>query len=361
MRVAGVQPGMQTIGVGCRSQRIRRQLACLLITAALARADAFAQSLDVKSPAVDVRTTVRTLLRSADPVQRAWGAWWSTQFQIRDVTDVLQDIVASYVEGASVGESVATDLALDALIQFRAVVPSDLAMRAYERRPAQALILLALNKDADEALLTIAHRESGLPWFAASNLLLERRAAGFAEVLLQNLTLSAQLTITLDGSGYGGGFGGGTGRGCGGGAYTEGLPPWPWYELRSSARTGMLVLAQGPRPVYYERFVGPPGRGPSGGSHTIGGPQTSDRIEYLNVLAGTNNRPERLRGYESYSVQWRDGMTIEDEVANVHADLVRRYRGLLQALIDRQALSEEAARAFEVPATDIVVHDRRNR
>ena len=44
--------------------------------------------------------------------------------------------------------------------------------------------------------------------------------------------------------------------GCGGIGAAEGLPPWPAYKLTPFAVSGVVVLAPGPTPVYYQRTAG---------------------------------------------------------------------------------------------------------
>lgn len=93
-------------------------------------------------------------------------------------------------------------------------------------------------------------------WVAAGNLLAQTRAPGFAARLLGSLKIRASVYVyeregghTLSGGeGMNGGGGGGGGRSSGGE-----FPPFGYYNLDDGAHRGAVVLATGPRVIYYRR------------------------------------------------------------------------------------------------------------
>ena len=82
------------------------------------------------------------LLQSADPREQAWGAWYAGRDMQPELVPYLEQVVLHRLGSESVADSAALDIALDALIQLRTPVPSDLLVAVHARRPAQALALL---------------------------------------------------------------------------------------------------------------------------------------------------------------------------------------------------------------------------
>lgn len=299
---------------------------------------------------------VVSLLKSSDARQQAWGAWLSVRDHRPDLVPLLAAVVSRRQSGVSVADRAATDTALDALIQFRATVPSDVAVLLLPQRPAQALALLSMPGDADDALLMIVRSERDTPWFAAANIALTRKTNGLAAAMLEGPNISVDLVISESGSTR---FGGGAGMaiGCGVNSLAEGLPPWPTYELTRFARSGVVVVANGPTPVYYERTVVPAGVSPAGHSIGMDGPSTRDRLAYLAAVARVRLDSMPLNGYDQYPVRRQDVVSRDAEVARVRADVLRRYRDLLERLIRAGALTSDEAAALPPPAVNVVVHE----
>ena len=117
---------------------------------------------------------VRLLLQSSDSREQAWGAWLAGQGQIREAIPALQQIVTMRLIGSNwMEDGLPLDAALDALIQLQAKIPPSLISAVYQKRAAQALVLLSMHDhDGDSLLLELAAREKGLKWFCVANLLL---------------------------------------------------------------------------------------------------------------------------------------------------------------------------------------------
>ena len=348
----------RTLQFGLRAARVGALTGLVLVIGA---PSIIAQS---RTPGFDRRSDnprARTIawLQSADPRQQAWGAWFSGRDVQPEMIPLLQQVVSSRIASAAMAEMAAADVALDALIQLNAAVPADLLLLVHERRPAQALVLLSKGgEDAADALVTLMRREKGLSWFAAANLALVRKPPQFGVALLEGMQLTATLVVSDTGT-VGMGSGGGMGIGCGGIGAAEGLPPWPAYKLTPFAASGVVVLAPGPTPVYYQRTVGPAGSTPAGSTISIGGPSTSDRLKYLAAVAGVDVSTLPLRGEEHESLAWRGAAAIDAAVARIREDLRRRYALLLGILVNARVLTGDDAAALPPPQVSIIVHDAR--
>ena len=300
------------------------------------------------------------MLQSPNPRQQAWGAFLSARHVLPETIPWLEQVVSRRIMSVAVEDAAAADLALDALVQMNAAVSPDLLLVVHDRRPAQALALLANHRgDADGALLTLMGRETSLSWYTAANLALGRRLTRAAAVLLNGLTITAPLVVSEDGNvGLGAGSGG-IALGCGAIGLAPGLPPWPAYALTSFSVPGVVVLAPGPTPIYYRRTVAPAGQTPAINSVSIGGLSAADRLKYLAALGGIDAAAMPLSGDESYSHEWQDMAAVDDAVTRAREDLLRRYAQLLRLLVEARVLAEEDAKALPVPQLTIILRDAR--
>lgn len=299
-----------------------------------------------------------TLLKSSDARDQAWGAWRSLRDNRLDLVPLLVDVVAHRHVGVSTHDRAATDQALDALIQLRASVSPELARLVLERRPAQAMALLSQSReDVHGTLLELIAHDNGLVWFAAANIALTRRTPGLAAAVLADLTLSASLVIADDGEESIYGSVAGLVIGCGVETPAFGLPPWPTYDLTTSAYAGVVVIAGGPTPMYYARSVARAGWTPASRSVSIPEPSARDRFKYLAAVAGLQVDSMPLSGDGSYSVRRREMRSRDAEVARVRRDMLQRYQHVVSQLTERGALTREEAAALPPPPVTVTVHD----
>jgi hypothetical protein len=103
-------------------------------TAQTARTPQFAERQD---PAA----SIAAMLRSGDPREQAWGAWYASRDHMRAFLPALQDLAVQRIDGISQAEAAAVDIALDALIQMRAQPSPEIIGEVYRGRPEHALIL----------------------------------------------------------------------------------------------------------------------------------------------------------------------------------------------------------------------------
>ena len=130
------------------------------------------------------------LLQSTDPREQAWGAWYAGRDYLPQFTPLIQQLIAQHVSGASINEIAAVDVALDALIQMKQGLPSSTLASVSERRPEQALILAGFaardDREVDAFLFDMLRANDYCAWFAAANLLLERRTFGLASAIISS-------------------------------------------------------------------------------------------------------------------------------------------------------------------------------
>jgi hypothetical protein len=312
---------------------------------------------------LEPNAAILKLLQSTDPREQAWGAWYIGRDQITQLAPLLTLVVLQHVAGVSVNERAAADVALDALIQMRQSVPPSALRQVAEHRPAQALILAAFatsdDVEIDEFLFDVLRGNDYNRWFAAANVLLQRRTFGLAGAIIGNLRLTVHVTVSNEDShGSGSGSGGGMGIGCGGGGTAPGLPPWADYRLGTSAQPGLVVMSTGPVPVYYQRIVAPAGSTPSVSVMHRDGPSADERLRYLAWLAGYFTGDLPVRGIEYSEARLDIGAPLDPALDGVRADILSRWSLLAQALVRTEALTKESA-ATALPALDLVVHDAR--
>ncbi len=159
------------------------------------------------------------------------------------------------------------------------------------------LILAARDKDTDDLLLSLSTDTSrDIIWLAANNLLSERRSARWYSAILTGTGITHRF-IVID-SGAGANFGAGAGGGvCGDGiaAMPPDFPPVTLYTLEDFGHRDSVLLARGPRDVFYKRTVVPTNQQVGFGSCGSSLVRAQIRIGYLAQLRrSTAEETERL-------------------------------------------------------------------
>ena len=324
------------------------------------------------------RAIVLDMLQSPDAKQQAWGAWYAGRDHMTDLVPAIVAVVAERHLGSTMYELGATDIALDALIQLHATVPPDLLASLVDRRSTQALILashehrvtakLDNQEDADDGgssavLLQVLQRaqaeQDADPWFAAANLLLERRTPGFGQTLLTDLHIIVDVYVSDDGH-SGGGWGMvSSSIGCGGDSPNTTLPPWAAYELTTYASAGVVVLSTGPTPVYYERKLSPAGVTPPAHSLRHSGPNLRERLRYVAALTRRDIERLPIRDHESHAIKWQGAAALVRAQQEFRADVERRFARMVSDMIDAKVLTRDEA-ATLAPTITVTLHDHRS-
>lgn len=298
---------------------------------------------------------VRQKLQSAEPITRAWGVYEAGAFHVRDVIPSLEAILSAPLPQQTDREGWAlVDLALDSLIQLKARVPAPLLARYALLRPVQTHVLLSDATGRLPVLLDLLDGAKGLPWYAAANVLLRDQAPGLASHLLQNVRLQLIISVSEGGnvsSGGGGGVSGGVGDGIGQSA--KGFPPHAAYRFETAARPGFVVLADGPRAVFYSRIIHTDFQYGVSELHSYG-PNDDDRLTYLQAMADPFSRPT-LRAQTNEVAAWTTPAALLERVAELRGDLERRFDAIRGRVEELYKISTGSSR----PTIDVQLVDRR--
>jgi hypothetical protein len=232
------------------------------------------------------------LLHSPLWVDKAWGAYFAGRLHAEDLQEPLIEEfrLAAALRNEPAGEEHAFVAALfDAAIEADISVPAPVLEPFEENWTAPVLILLAHSQDGEDPLLRLSAAKADLAWLAANNLLFEMKSPRWYASTLGAVNITHRFTVKDrdEGLGIGGGSGGGF-CGDGVGAMPKGFPPVALYELQDSRERGSIVLARGPKDVYYKRIVVPADKQVGFGSCGSAVDRIAIRIGYL---AGLVNMP----------------------------------------------------------------------
>ena len=250
---------------------------------------------------------------------------------------------------------------LDALIELGAPDTAGEAQRIYAEFPVQALILLSrAGEDATTALMDIFQADVRWPaaWLAAGNLLIERRAEGFAAAVVRGLAVHAEVTVTEPGTGYGQGGS----SGCCGIAIRSSRAGWPAVGVYGFAacgdrlQPGAVVLAAGTDAAYYNRVVDNSYQT----AHVCGCNPDQDlvRQHYLTTLLnGAADQPP-VRAHVSRGIVWQGGEAYVAEMRTFIEEQQRAFAEMARRMGAAGLLDTENAKTLR-PRLEIRILDRR--
>ena len=329
--------------------------ASLLLIAASAHAGAQASQAPEGRAAADLARD----LASNDPRVVAWAAYRAGEARRADAVPALVDTLASArVRSPGLEWGAVRDALLDALIRLDACPPVSALMPHYDARSEEVLILLAEPRAGrDDALLDVLKRESGILWYAAAGLLVEDEAPGLAAELLRGLRLTLEVTVEDGRPGdTSGGFGmGGIGHGV---LYpVKGFPPIANYSFWDFPVRDAVVLAGGPRPVYYTRKACAADAGiPSSGHRSfIDAPTAEDRVALLDELI---DHWLPVKAVEPLTVRWTTPQDYRRRIATARQQLARDAASLIDIAKREGRLTPDEAGGLRI-AIDVRVRDNR--
>jgi hypothetical protein len=283
----------------------------------------------------------KALLHSANWSDKAWGAYFSAGLRSEDLNDALIEelrLAKPIREGGSPLEFAYEQSLLDALIQSGKVAPAGLALPFERWWRAEVLILLSRDPRNEEVLLTIRKRElSAEEWLAVSNLLFRMRSGQFFASILQEKTMTHTFGIQDTG-----GFGGGGRVGPGGGecgddivGFPKGFPPIGKYQLTLTPQAGDVVLAEGPKNVYYRRIVAPKD-GRTAWRVCEVAPDPEGRLaEYFGVIGLLDFNSERTIFEPTDIIRWQNAAQVESEIKARLQAQVEAIRGFVKTAGER--------------------------
>ncbi|MGD0049089.1 MAG: hypothetical protein ABSE42_18985 [Bryobacteraceae bacterium] len=302
----------------------------------------------------------RQLLNSAQWVDKAWGAYLAGRLHSDDLDRLLieQFREAGALRNAQgyTDEHAYVATLFDAAIEAGITVPAGLLEPFEESWPYPVLILLARDTTSEDSLLRLREEKSrNILWLAANNLLLERKSQAWYAAILGEIGITHRFTVidTDRGGGIGGGqFGGGFGDGVA--AMPKGFPPVALYTLQDFAQRGSVLLARGPRDVYYKRTIVPTDKQVGFGSSASSIDRMAIRIGYLAQLRSVPfEQAERLFHSET-QIRYTGAENFEREVERSMQIQEQGIRAFLQA-IEKNGLRATGVRLRIVPE----VNDKR--
>jgi len=311
-------------------------------------------------------------LRSADPVQVAWGAWLVRHEQQTALIPLLIQKVEEYQpteeSSSEPGQRDRHDallVVLDALIGLGAAVPVEEARKLYPEFAAQSIILLVRSPhDSQSALLEIFQdARANWSWLAAGNVLVKNRTPGFVALLLSRFT--QHLSVSVVDPGVGSGSGGG-GSECGF-SLRGPKPGWPavgLYQLTQfpERMTGLTAtfLVGGDTTVYYWRVE--PGNydnPPDVPGSCDDGNRDRYRAQYLAKLMQVSCPQVDLDPYPQLRIVWNGAIHYREQlIAAVEEQRARFHRAV--ACLQESGLGLTSNEApVPKPRLEVVIRDDR--
>jgi hypothetical protein len=296
--------------------------------------------LTAQTKSIDSQEALRAklLLQSPQLTEKAWGAYLAGRLHSDELQQALIDEFASAarLRGSpySSQEHAFVTVLFDAAIEAGITVPAELIEPFEEGWTSPVLILLARDQHSEASLLRLSSDKSqNTVWLAANNLLLEKKSERWYQRLVTELSITHRFIVTDPGGGAGVGSGGG-GGGCGDGVagMPKGFPPVTMYTLSDGGVRGDVLLARGPKDVYYKRTVVPTNRQVGLGSCLSLLDRMAIRLGYVAALARRSvEETQRLFRSETYT-SYTSREDFQREVERSMTEQVLGIRECFQAI-----------------------------
>jgi hypothetical protein len=341
-----------------------KKLYGLLALAGIAAGSAWGQD----AVEADAIARAKALLHSASWSDKAWGAYFSTGLRSDELSDALLEELrlAEPLRHSTWGaEEAFVQSLLDALIQSGKAVPTDAVLPFEEQWRAETLILLSHGSGNEETLLDLRKEKlNGEEWVLVSNLLFRMRSGRFFASILQEKTITHTFHVTDTGGAGGGGKGGFERGGCGPGGmvqFLRGFPPIGRYGLTLTPQTGDVVVAEGPKIVYYRRIVVTKNGQAAWGECSVSTDPEVLRTEYLAAIGGILNGFDvpRVRNiFEPWDyLRWQNAEQVAREMK---ARLQAQVKAIRDFVNFAGLQGWSGAEGLRLRITPVVVDDRRD-
>jgi len=348
----------------------------VLVSASCVAQDSVAEAATAQSDSPErerIREDVDRLINSAAIRDRAWAAYFVGKHGLKEYAPLIIDLIQQSPKDLRDENYLGCRVFFDSLIQLDVAVSADQLMPLYDTFPNEVIILLAKSpKENQEALLSIAKNANPQQlypyqyWVAACNLLAQTEARGLAAHLLSEMTLELSIVVTDPNSGVSFGMGVGCTSSCGGGGVPSppiGFPPIAVYRLVDDARNGRVVVAPGPRTVYYQRTVigSENGGGLDPGRYQM--PWDKDRyvLEYLATLLKTTTDGLQFTNRASRTIHWKNAAEYRQTFQMYKKEIERSYDQVKNRLIERDLLSAAESEVLTPKITVRVFDERQNK
>jgi len=312
----------------------------------------------------DAIARAKALLHSQLWSDKAWGAYFSAGLRSGELSDALIEELrlADPLRDSTWGaEEAYVQALLDALIQSGSTVPADAVLPFRERWRAETLILLSRGGGNEETLLDLRKEKlDGEEWLLVSNLLFHMHSGPFFASILQEKTISHTFRVQdggFSGDYIGGGVGGAS-CGDGAGGFPKGFPPIGRYQLTVAPEAGDVVVAEGPKNVYYRRIVVPKDSQIGWGVCSVSVDPEMRRKEYLAAIGSLS-----LSGLENIfeptdSIRWRNA---EQAGSSMKASLQAQVEGIKGFIKTAEGRGWSGASGVSLRITPVVYDDRQDK
>jgi hypothetical protein len=306
---------------------------------------------------------------ATDPATIAWGGHLAGKYRLRETAPLLRDRLKFLREHRPGKAEVAQLVLLDGLIQSGATVPKaelrPLLLEGKFRAPALILLAREPRKNADLLFQIYEKSWAKVPpvvWHAAGNLLAANRISGFALRLLRDIKVDLWVYVyrpdrRMIGINHRGPMGGKFGGVSTSRPVPPDYPPVAVYQLQlaSEALPGNVLLAPGPRPVYYQRKVSSQPEVDLRWRTSVSPDRRHEgRRGWILQLARGHHR-DVFKVFISESVTWKDREHLDQEVERIQDRIRARYREIARCLEKDGLLSDkEAAGLFLRIETEII-------
>jgi hypothetical protein len=312
---------------------------------------------------------VDELLASPKEADQSWGAYLAGKHGIKAAVPALLKLTDKAAAPADWYKQPARFYAAAALVDLAPDL-DEKALQLFidEKCHALAMALIAAHPQGKEKLLFGIIDPARKPgpvsdeaWAAACNLLVQGRAAGFAAGLIRETSVHMKVVVREAGPlGFrDGGSRKATIR-CGDGQIVFGdeFPPVVYHQLTLRERSGLTLLAPGPKNVYLERSEsskpGQMGIGSISGSFDRDG----YRLSCLAALLRRRSEDLEARIESGATVEWKDADDLRQRVASAVRDVLGAWARLGESLTEQGLLTEEEQRAA-APTVVLEVRDLR--
>jgi len=300
----------------------------------------------------------KSILRSDDWQQVAWGAYAAAEFRL---TECVPDLRAKLqaVARSDHKERPFTALALlDALIQTDASVPSDeLAPFTDELcLPSMLLVLGRNNWWRSRGLLLESIRQcanADLAWQACGNLLAVGRHPEFVLDLLR-MPIVLRLTV-CDAGNAADPLPPGDTTNCRFVYTPKSYPPIAQYVFALDCDTDTIMVAKGTPPIVARRQLAEPGRLLTQLDHCT---VDDARATWLTTMLGTEHTAPACPLEQTGSIEWRDATVFIAAARGKLADVERQWQATVDACVATKLIGSDAAAQLHPPIT-LDVQDRR--
>ena len=311
-----------------------------------------------------IEETVRQLLESPRPQDRAWGAYLIGNDGLKSLSPRLIKLLEGADRENSFEERLVLQCALDSLIQLKQPVSAKLVNRLFGSFPNETLILAALDPHETQGALLglIMQDRTDFQWFAIANILSKEKTPGFAALMARGLEIKVSVDVVdSDGIGSGSGAGFGCSIGCGAGPpLLEGFPPIGMYRIDDKPDHSDGLVSDGRHPIYFQRKLVRAGEffGNNSGCENHFS-RNENKLGYLADMLGVKDSEIGISLSNYSTIEWKSAEQYRRQMANIENQMESRFADFVVRLVMNGLVTIDDAATLR-PNLLFTVHDLRN-